>query len=950
MANERLAIERLMPRLAGALLACVCALGCTQTDTGGLRIWMVAGDVELDPAAPPTLENAVFSASAERVSLAAAVNETVSVQLALRSGALLPTAYDVRISDFASNRGTIRSDDAVRLYRVIDVRTAGFPSWYPQHTGRSIEPRDVPDLLIPWDAPRGGGPLRPGRDKSALAWIDVHVPPTTDPGEYRARLELIAPGAKTPAFSAEFVLRVLPVVIPSAPTLPIVAKVDPRALLIDELGWPRTEAEQTLILPDLATHDDARTLVGDVMTKLHDHRLTPVLWASFPKYRAVGPREIEFEWDAYDALVSPWIEGDGYADRVGSAVWALPVSDRYPSAERNGGFESAQYARLLAAYVRACDEHFRQQGWSGKAFVRLIPPQRLNADLVTRIERALGVIAQSEAATPLAAHLPAASLRALGWRDAPDVNLPRLGIWIPPAQWYLPDVMRRQRALGARVWFLPDRPPYSGALLRGLPGNDVVSLGWQAYRYESDGIWFENVCGDADDQTARESNADAPLVYSGRPFGLVNQVVPSIRLKRLQRAALDCELLHLLGGGGKPLLADRTARQVARWGFADACADNLLNVRAAGWPNNPDVIRLARDLVRQELAFEFAPSAENAAAEASNRAAWEQVMVRTAGVDAFVSGVRLEPSGAGLMAHVFVDADNRSESSIRGTWDLPELPVGWTTAETAETVVAPLSRSTRDLKVALESIAYNADGVYPFEAALATDSQGVVNTLGRLAVATAPLLERPPTIDGDLSDWIVSSSNAAGDFRLTYDRIDGAARHNVPTLDTQAYFCLDRQQIYFGVRCRTQRGERPIWSSDNRIAVEGALPWGQDLVEILLSPSNNLSGTAEDLYVLQVKPSGLILARRGAVTDPPMNGSQVWDAQATVAVKLYADAWTVEAAVPFSSLGAQALSKRVWGVNVTRLDAHRGEYSSWSGARGHCYAPQRLGNLLLLQP
>ena len=53
--------------------------------------------------------------------------------------------------------------------------------------------------------------------------------------------------------------------------------------------------------------------------------------------------------------------------------------------------------------------------------------------------------------------------------------------------------------------------------------------------------------------------------------------------------------------------------------------------------------------------------------------------------------------------------------------------------------------------------------------------------------------------------------------------------------------------------------------------------------------------------------------------------------------------------VPPSTIGEDAARNNLWGLNVTRLDARRGEYSSWSGAEGMCYMPQRLGNLVLLR-
>jgi hypothetical protein len=81
-----------------------------------------------------------------------------------------------------------------------------------------------------------------------------------------------------------------------------------------------------------------------------------------------------------------------------------------------------------------------------------------------------------------------------------------------------------------------------------------------------------------------------------------------------------------------------------------------------------------------------------------------------------------------------------------------------------------------------------------------------------------------------------------------------------------------------------------------------------------------------------------------------MGPSEPWAAGAHVAAKIGPDAWSVELALPIQSLGEQAAANLVWGISVTRLDSRRGEYSSWSAARGNCYSPQALGNLVLLGP
>lgn len=171
-----------------------------------------------------------------------------------------------------------------------------------------------------------------------------------------------------------------------------------------------------------------------------------------------------------------------------------------------------------------------------------------------------------------------------------------------------------------------------------------------------------------------------------------------------------------------------------------------------------------------------------------------------------------------------------------------------------------------------------------------------------------------------------------------------------PTRATWASFATDQRYLYVAVYCELGPEDRPTWSPDNHVPIDGALPWGQDVVEILLDPSASVRGDGAGLFVLQVKPSGLLVARRGARTDPPMNDSQTWSPAARVAVGVRRDAWTVELALPIEALGDDALRNPVWGCNVTRLDARRGEYSSWSGARGYTYAPQRLGNLIIQMP
>ncbi len=85
----------------------------------------------------------------------------------------------------------------------------------------------------------------------------------------------------------------------------------------------------------------------------------------------------------------------------------------------------------------------------------------------------------------------------------------------------------------------------------------------------------------------------------------------------------------------------------------------------------------------------------------------------------------------------------------------------------------------------------------------------------------------------------------------------------------------------------------------------------------------------------------------GPRTWPPIARSRPWPVETLAAVRITrGQSWTLELAIPLAALGPAA-EPRILGCNVTRLDAARGEYSSWSAARGTAYSPARLGNLLL---
>ncbi len=185
-------------------------------------------------------------------------------------------------------------------------------------------------------------------------------------------------------------------------------------------------------------------------------------------------------------------------------------------------------------------------------------------------------------------------------------------------------------------------------------------------------------------------------------------------------------------------------------------------------------------------------------------------------------------------------------------------------------------------------------------------------------------------VDGRLLDEAWSRAQPATDF-LQMEPLTGEAA----TERTEVRIAYDSRTLYMGVRCfdsepdrllRFQRRRDEFLQSDDRFM------W---VIDPFLTGQNG--------YFFETNPSGLM---GDALLGPGVNNRQ-WDGLWNLAVHRDETGWSIEVAIPFTTLNFDPDSAR-WGINFQRTVRRKNEESLWTGwARNQ--GLQRLSNTGLLE-
>ncbi len=951
--------------LAFIVLAAFLLTGCVgrRKVAGILPKPVVIGPaMRAETGKPLCSDTSVFIEDENVVRLTAAVNQTVAFQFILAAATDQAVGVKLAMEDLVGP--TVISRDVVCLYRQWPITIDRYPNWYLRSQGPRRS-RDILDVLVPINAPRHGQPFLILPNEQLPIWVEINIPPDANPGTYKTAVLVGDADGHTDRVPVEII--VLDIFLSPHDALPILARVQLAPILAAHTSLDPFNLK--LALAD----ESARRVMLSVFTLLHEHGLSPYTDEVRPPATQNQDGTVELDWASYDAFCGPLIDGTAYSDGRPAHAWPMPTDLHQPDPAYYGGLRSTLYAAVLKDHQARVRDHFEESGWLNRAFVSFDLPVCANPKKqdVTQVQQLAAITHLVDDRCSFVSKLIPQAMTAFGWHDHVFLDLSSdVDIWATPARYQHPPTQRYLQMLGKRTWLPPDRPPYSGSIAVEAPIVHARSLAWQAFIQDHDAVLLRHTTDWPDDLlrhsiSDREQPTDAWLVYPGTPFGLA-EPVPSIRLKQLQLGIQDYQLLRLLDAHGRGATAHLLAESLIKAAGTDAYGDNYQDGLFGRRVDDPEVWQLAASILIEEAAGALIETTGPTPASVTTQAAWAKFLSATRrielGVESAGLSVDKRPGKTGYL--VTYDAAIRSElrTPLSGRLAFGALPPGARCVSDIVKVgpIPEMGMVRKQLVAAFVQLPpTDLDGHYVQAVVMDAGTSGRVEVGAVLSVVQVPRVPNPITVDGDLADWPPNEFNIAGDFRLMgadEGRSSGAStagRGHGPRpraeSQTVAYFCRNDDTLYIAVHAaapprKAGSGDR-TWMR-NFVEYQDLMPLGEDLVEIMIDPTN--TGTQSgDLFHIVLKSTGNPIFERGVGTVPPIGKHQTWPGVPPACCVTHADyGWCAEIAIPIATFGTDAGENPIWGVNLARLEPVRGEYSDWARAARYCYDPRTLGNLV----
>lgn len=882
------------------------------------------------------------------IELAGARNEWISftVQLAALPKSTDQLKFSLRLQPL-QYQGENRTIPATvfAAYQVlpmpVDVNRAG---WVRQ-TGQFVSDRRLPRALLPLaldngllnlsalrdpsrptdPAGKAGGP----NDEPVLLWIDMLVPIDATPGDYQASCDLKASDRSEAVASLPISLTVYDFVLSDERHLNMVSRVDWETL---QRLWPN---EFEAITPRNVNRQDPRygaaLKVIDGMVRMAQAHRTQVIFPRLQPTPKWTPG-LEIHWDYFDSILTPWMKGEGFADRTPYGFWPLPTVDNFwawPVKER-------------LDYWAAAARHADAGEWLRRSAAVIETPAAGRLDLMKarEISREAASILDSHANIRVMVPLEEDQVQ-LKTPATPDLvdsqNGKRIVVAAPglvsvPPVTVFPQDMRPGRWLRTDV---PGLVPYVGA---GGDERDVRLWAWLAYLRGANLILWNSalpVHGNA------EQPADPNALiwfYPGSWFG-VAEPVPTVQLKWLRRAQQDYEYLYLARERGERINALQMARLITKpveiqvfenpdptygllcgttdqrsWTAVQKLLARTILVRKPGEPVDEG---RQRALYRDTLG-------------------WSAPQERPTMMGRSVKWGHAPGGGKWLDVRLAVDLYNASDDRPDGSLWFSGIPdgSGWQ-VKPQPTVIDAMKTynvhgTTMDAQFDVSSISKASRE--PIEMSFLNRSNNQTTTLKmRLPAAVSEQRVGGLALNGSLEDWDAADMIQDGPLVRMFDR-PSLHQHLLKSATTPAKVYTSWAGENFYVAFSVQSSPAKGLQARNFVDYQFRRAWGEDLVELLIQPiyANNQLGPV--LHIV-CKPQAQHWVERKL--DPRLNANpwqSVEGAEVRYAATVAEDTWRGEIAIPWKVIldkGQQP--PRLLRFNFAQHLHRTGESASWAG-------------------
>lgn len=966
-----LTLRRFITSITAALLA-LAAAGCLGSGEKPVTTAKLQ-DVDLNNPVLPVMNE-------QAVSLAAAKNEWTSFQINV-SGLPAPdakTSYTLRLQslNFASANHVIGPANFT-AYQVltmpVDVNRAG----YVRHTGLSAATRNLPRALVPLPVNDGRINLANARDpdaptdptahangKPVMVWIDVHIPAETPAGKYAGVCEIIQSGVAKPIASLSVQLNVYDLVIPDERHLNLVGQLDWDGL--SRLYPDRFEAVTPRLMNRADTRYQPAIKTIDQLVKLAEsHRVQVVVPRLQPSVKWPGGRSPVVTWEDFDTIVSPWMSGQMFDDKVPLGYWPLPA------AEGLANFDPLSQRE----YWTEAATHFDQLDWLTRSpvFIEKATPGRASAMECIKISGDAASVLLAHPRIRVAVPLEDDQLQfatgnnreLLRSNDTERLIAANPGVvfssplqrWpdgvTRPARWMRTDLTGLIPYVGAggderdtRLWawlsFLPLPPPQLGAqygpvqFIRwgsALPSNTLPTEAADPNEL----IWF----------------------YPGSWFGL-DQPVPTIQLKWLRRAQQDFEYLYLLRQRGgavtalfmsrlmtKPVQLQPSEQPDPTYGLMCGTPD------AATWDQAIDLI--ARKILLYEPGQAVDPEKDHQLN--IQMLGWSQpqeqpvIMGRTT-----LWGYESQGQQRWADLRLGVDIYNASDSTPdensltwmtmpdQSPWQIRPQPIPVPALATYR-----VQRSDVDARVDLAKL-WKAER-RPVQLVFTNGhnrNTTPVNLI--LPVAATDRREGMLKMDGSLDDWTPDDAIQDGPLVRMFNRPALQSRQlQSATLPTQIYTGWADENFYLAFKT-SGLSKTPITTVRNFVNYQFRRAWGEDLVEILVQAIYADNSVGPVLHIV-CKPTGHWIERKmdpRQFADPwqPFEGTGL-----RYVATLNDSDWRAEVAIPWKVINDANKDLPVMlRFNFSQHRQDTGESASWAGPVDFGRDDDFTGILVLREP